>query len=158
MAFSAFANFGDIKGECTDKDHKDWVAITQFGYQVTETASSIRQETGGGRTTDPAQHSGFEIVKLLDAATPKLYEAACKGTHIPEVVIECWGARRRPIKYFEVKLKEVLITGIVANGNPGGEQEFPTETVKMAYGAIEWTYTRQKPDGTAGDSVRVARP
>ena len=23
-----------------------------------------------------------------DAATPKLHEAACKGTHIPEVVIE----------------------------------------------------------------------
>lgn len=26
--------------------------------------------------------------KLLDAATPKLHEAACKGTHLPEVVIE----------------------------------------------------------------------
>jgi type VI protein secretion system component Hcp len=26
--------------------------------------------------------------KLMDAATPKLYEAACKGTHIPQVVIE----------------------------------------------------------------------
>ena len=24
----------------------------------------------------------------VDAATPKLYEAACKGTHIPEVTIE----------------------------------------------------------------------
>jgi hypothetical protein len=23
----AFANFGDIKGESTDKDHKDWVMI-----------------------------------------------------------------------------------------------------------------------------------
>ena len=26
-AFNAFANFGDIKGESTDKDHKDWVLI-----------------------------------------------------------------------------------------------------------------------------------
>ncbi len=25
--------------------------------------------------------------KLLDRATPKLYEAACKGTHLPEVTI-----------------------------------------------------------------------
>jgi type VI protein secretion system component Hcp len=25
---------------------------------------------------------------LLDAAAPKLYEAACKGTHLPQVVIE----------------------------------------------------------------------
>ena len=26
--------------------------------------------------------------KLIDAATPKLFEACCKGTHIPVVVIE----------------------------------------------------------------------
>jgi hypothetical protein len=26
-AFNAFLNFGDIKGESTDKDHKDWVQI-----------------------------------------------------------------------------------------------------------------------------------
>jgi len=24
-AFNAFVNFGDIKGESTDKDHRDWV-------------------------------------------------------------------------------------------------------------------------------------
>jgi len=28
--------------------------------------------------------------KLIDAATPKLHEAASKGTHLPEVVIELW--------------------------------------------------------------------
>ena len=28
-AFNAFANFGDIKGESTDKDHKDWVTISR---------------------------------------------------------------------------------------------------------------------------------
>ena len=27
------------------------------------------------------------------AATSKLYEAACKGTHIPEVTIELWRTR-----------------------------------------------------------------
>jgi hypothetical protein len=27
-AFNAFANFGDIKGESTDKDHKDWVSLS----------------------------------------------------------------------------------------------------------------------------------
>jgi hypothetical protein len=29
-AFNGFANFGDIKGESTDKDHKTWVAVTKF--------------------------------------------------------------------------------------------------------------------------------
>jgi hypothetical protein len=29
-AFNTFLNFGDIKGESTDKDHKDWVMISKF--------------------------------------------------------------------------------------------------------------------------------
>jgi hypothetical protein len=29
-AFSTFLNFGDIKGESTDKDHKDWVMLSKF--------------------------------------------------------------------------------------------------------------------------------
>jgi len=152
MAFNAFANFGDIKGECTDKDHKDWVLITQFDHEVIQPAS-VTQKTAGGRTAEAVQHSEFKIVKLLDAATPKLLEAACKGTHLPEVVIECWRAGGDPVKYYEVKLKEVLISGVIANGSPKGDQGFPTETVKMTYGAIEWTYTKQKPDGSAAGQV-----
>jgi len=45
--------------------------------------------SGGG-----AAHSEFQVVKLIDKASPKLYEAACKGTHIPEVTIEMWSAGR----------------------------------------------------------------
>jgi len=29
-AFRAFANFGDIKGESTDKDHKDWITVLSY--------------------------------------------------------------------------------------------------------------------------------
>jgi hypothetical protein len=29
-AGATFLNFGDIKGESTDKDHKDWVMISKF--------------------------------------------------------------------------------------------------------------------------------
>src|SRR5688572_24312360 len=100
MAFNAFANFGDIKGECTDKGHKDWVMILAYDHAVTQRAS-VSQKTAGGRAAEEADHSEFGIVKLLDAATPKLYEAACKGTHLPEVVIELWRAGGDPIKYME---------------------------------------------------------
>lgn len=31
-AFNAFANFGDIKGESTDKDHKEWVSILTYDH------------------------------------------------------------------------------------------------------------------------------
>jgi type VI secretion system secreted protein Hcp len=153
MAFNGFVNFGDIKGESTDKDHKDWVMILQYNHAITQPAS-VSQKTAGGRSAEEVNHSAFGIVKLLDAATPKLHEAACKGTHIPEVVIEVWRAGGdKPVKYMEYKLKEVMISGVISNGNASVSPGFPTETVNMTYGAIEWTYTKQKPDGTAAGNV-----
>lgn len=153
MAFNAFANFGDIKGESTDKDHKDWVAVLRYDHAVTQ-PPSVTQKSAGGRSAEEVDHSEFTIVKLVDAATPKLYEAACKGTHIPEVTIELWRAGGdKPVKYMEFKLKEVLISGVIHNGDPNGPQQFPTETVKLTYGSIEWTYTKQKPDGSAAGNV-----
>ena len=65
-------------------------------------------------------------------------------------MIELWRAGGDPVKYMEFKLKEVLISGVIQNGDPKGADQFPTETIKMTYGAIEWTYTKQKPDGTCG--------
>ena len=153
MAFNAFVNFGDIKGECTDKDHKDWVLIQSYDHAITQPAS-VTQKSAGGRSAEAVNHSEFSIVKLLDAATPKLVEAACKGTHLKEVVLELWRAGGdKPLKYMEYKLKEVMISGVISNGNPLGPEKFPTETVRMVYGAIEWTYTKQKPDGSAAGNV-----
>ena len=42
---------------------------------------------GGGRDQAGLSHFEFNIVKLTDAASPKSYEAALKGTHIPQVTI-----------------------------------------------------------------------
>lgn len=149
MAFDAFVNFGDIKGECTDKNHKDWVMILGFNHGVVQPVS-VTQKTAGGRSAEAVQHSDFVITKLVDAASPKLLEAACKGTHIPEVTIECWRSGGDPLKYWEVKLKEVLISSVNTSGGGDG---FPSESVSLAYGSIEWTYTKQKPDGKAGGNI-----
>jgi type VI secretion system secreted protein Hcp len=152
MAFNAFVDFGDIKGESTDKDHKDWVMITKYEHEITQPAS-VTQKTAGGRTAEAVQHSEFVITKLIDAASPKLLEAACKGTHLPKVTVELWRAGGDPVKYMEIKLSEVLISGVVHDASSSTSEQFPTEVIKMTYGAIEWTYTKQKPDGTAGGNV-----
>jgi type VI secretion system secreted protein Hcp len=152
MAFNAFVNFGDIKGESTDKDHKDWVMIQSYSQSVTH-QPSIAQKTAAGRSAERAHFSEFSIKKLMDAATPKLFEACCKGTHLKEVVIELVRAGSKPVKYLEIKLTDVIITSIAHSVDPTPDVQFPTETVSMTFGAIEYTYTKQKPDGTAAGNV-----
>lgn len=151
--FSAFVNFGDIKGEVTDDSFKDCVAATKVNFEVTQ-PPSVTKQSAGGRTQEAVEFSEFRIEKLIDKATPKLFEAACKGTHIPTVVID-WvrASGDAPIKYLEVTLNEVVITGILHNSDPRGEQQFPTEVVKMTFGAMQKTYTQQKADGKSGGNV-----
>ena len=153
MAFNAFVNFGDIKGESTDKDHKDWVGITSYSQSVTQPDAATQRRTAGGGSAESAQFSEFRIEKLMDAATPKLLEACCKGTRLKEVAIELVRAGGDPLRYMEIKLKEVMISGVIQHGDSTGAAQFPTETINMTCGAIEWTYTRQNPDGTAAGDV-----
>lgn len=153
MAFDAFVNFGDIKGEVTEKDHKDWVAVTKVAFNVSQAAPLARPPFGAG-TAAAAKFSELTIEKLIDKASPKLFEAACKGTHIPEVTIDYLKASgNSPVKYLEIKLKEVIISGVSHNADPKGEYPVPVEQVSMTYGAIEQTYTPHAADGMAGGNV-----
>jgi type VI secretion system secreted protein Hcp len=151
--FSAFINFGDIKGEVTHADYKDWVAVTKVHFDVTQ-PPSVTQQTAGGRSAEAVQFSEITIEKLTDKASAKLFEAACKGTHLKEVTIDYTRAGGdKPVKYLEIKLKEVMISGMTHVADPKAEHQFPTEQIRMTFGAIEKTYVQQKPDGTAGGNV-----
>jgi type VI secretion system secreted protein Hcp len=145
----AFVNFGDIKGESTDKDHKDWIEMAGYEHEIAHP-----QQSAAARSASAPHLSEFKILKRVDAASPKLYEACCKGTHIPEVTIElCKAGMERPVKYLEIKLKEVLISGVNTISDANAQPQFPSEAISLTYGAIEWTYTKQKPDGTAAGNV-----
>jgi len=147
MSFNAFVNFGDIKGESTDKDHKDWVTMT--GY---EQGVAVPQHAAAARASTTPQLSEFKIHKLVDAASPKLYEACCKGTHLPNVTIELYKTGKdRPVKFLSFTMKDVLISSVTADAKD--ESQFPSEVVNLTFGAIEWTYTKLKPDGTAAGDV-----
>jgi len=140
-----FVNFGDIKGESIDEAHRDWVDAISYSDQISTSQSPLIKWRP---QTSAVVFSPVTIVKLIDASTPKLREAACKGTHFPEVYVEFVRPGATPFKYLEIKLKEVLVTS-VSTTIPSAEQE----VVTLEFGGIEMIYTKQKQDGTAGGTV-----
>jgi type VI secretion system secreted protein Hcp len=152
MSFDAFVNFGDIKGESTDSDHKDWVMM--FGYRQSVDHPSVEVMPGtAGQSRTGVTHSEFTITKYVDAASPKLFEACCNGKHFNEVVIDLVRKGSKPVKYLEIKLQDCLITGITYDTRTTTEPPSPEELIHLTFGKIEFTYTRQKPDGSIGESV-----
>ena len=148
MAFNAYLQIDGIKGESTDKDHKDWISLISFSHSISQ-ATSI---PSGGGAAGKVTHLEIVITKRVDIASPKLYEACATGKHFPNAVIDVSrSAVAAPVKYLVIRMQDVIISGVASSGASGND--FPVETVSLNYGSIQWVYTPQNPDGSAGTDV-----
>ena len=153
MAFDAFLKIDGIPGESTDDKHKDWIEILSYNFGMTQPTSATASSAGGASTERVNLHD-LAIVKSVDKASPKLYESCCKGAHIANVTLELCRAGGDKVKYMEVKLEQVMISGVQPGGNSKGTDSLPTESVSFNFGKAKWTYTQQKrSDGTGGGNV-----
>ncbi len=151
--YDTFLKIDGIPGESTDDVHKEWIEVLDFGHELIQSASAT-VSSAGGAGAERCDHKDLVITKLLDKASPKIYEALCKGTHIKEVLIEMCRAGGDKVKYMEIKMEEVIVSNVKSAGDPKGPNGFPTESVSFDYGVISWTYTQQKrADGSGGGNV-----
>ena len=149
MAFDGFIKFKDIDGESTDARHHGWIEISDCNMEILQTVSTTASSAGGA-SAERAEFSDFCFTKLLDKASPQLALACAKGTHFDTVTLELCRAGSEKIKFLEIKLSDVLISHIAMAA--GGD--FPSETVRLNYGKIIWTYTQQnRQGGTAMGNV-----
>lgn len=153
MAFDAFCKVDGIPGESTDDKHKDWIEILSFSYGVSQPASGAAS-TAGGASAERADFADFSIVKALDKASPKLFEACAQGKHIKEVTIELCRAGGDKVKYMEYKLTNCIVSSFRPGGSAAGGESLPLEEVAFNFGKIEIVYTQQKrEDGSGGGNV-----
>jgi len=165
MAFDAFLKIDGISGESTDDKHKDWIEVLSFQHGMSQPSSATASSSGGG-TTERVNMDDWSITKLVDKSSPKLYEACASGKHFATVTLEVNRAGGDKLKYMEVKMEQVVISGVqlagasaLASGAGGAnaaqqQKQDHTEQVTFNFGKIKWTYTQQKrPDGSGGGNV-----
>ena len=159
---AGYLKIGDIKGEATDNDHKDWIIIESM-------SSPIFRALQTDATTGHARHRGDAVLgdivctKELDKSSPKIAEAVCEGTTYPEVEIRLTrsfassdgtGAERR-VPYLTYKLKNVLVSSYSFHGSAAGDP-LPTEEITLGYTEVEWTYHVLDERGAVMESVTGA--
>ena len=142
IAFDAFLKIDGVPGESTDDRHKEWIEILSYRQEVSQPASATASSVGGA-SAERVNFGAFSISKLVDKATPKLFEACCTGKHIKEVIIEVCRAGGDKQKYLEIRLEQVIVSNYVQSG--GGD--FPHEGVSFSAGKYRMTYSQQKREG-----------
>jgi type VI secretion system secreted protein Hcp len=150
MAINAFLQIDGIQGESLDSQHVNWIEVASFSQSISQPAS-LASPSGGA--AGKVVHGEFVIVKHIDVASPKLYEACATGKHLANAVLEVGrsAAAKVPVKYIVVRMQDVIISSVSLSEASGGEA--PVESISLNYGAMQWTYTPQKADGSAGTDV-----
>ena len=143
----AFVKIGDIKGEATDQDHKDWIIIESMSAPIFRSipqGAKDQQRTKGETTL-----GDVVLVRQLDKSSTKLAEACANGTFFKEVLIEfCSTIKNKQEPYLKYKLSNVIVTSYSFHGNSSGSP-LPSEEVTVGFTEIEWNYVILDP--TSGD-------
>lgn len=151
MAYDVFLKIEGIKGESTDDKHKDEIELLSFSFGVSQPISGTIS-SAGSISASKADFSDISFMHYYDLASPKLFEACATGQHIPSVTLTCHRATGNKEKYLEYKLTDVLVSSVQTSGAAGGE-DVPTESVSLAFGKIEITYTKLGADGKAAGNA-----
>jgi type VI secretion system secreted protein Hcp len=92
------------------------------------------------------------LVKLVDSASPTLFEKACQGETIDFALLTARKAGDKPLEFIKIKFEEVFIASVQPAGAPGRD-DFPLESLTLNYGKITYDYTQQKEDGSPGPTT-----
>lgn len=139
----AYMKLGDIKGESTDTDHKEWILIESMSspiFRSVPEGAKDQQRTKGETTL-----GDVVVVRQLDKSSTKLQESCANGTFFKDVEIHfCTTVKNKQEPYLTYKLSDVIVSSYSFHGNSSGDP-LPTEEITMGYTKAEWTYITVDP-------------
>jgi type VI secretion system secreted protein Hcp len=148
MAVDMFLEVEKLAGESQDKTHKDQIQIVGWSWAVAQTGTSA---TGGGASAGKTEHNDLEVRKVVDRASPVLFEWCSAGQHIGFVNLTVRKAGGEALEYLIIRLEDVLITSFDIGGEPKDDQV--QETIRLNYARASITYTPQEASGAGGGKI-----
>jgi type VI secretion system secreted protein Hcp len=134
-----YLQIGDIKGEATEQNHKDWIEVLSYSHGISSPDTPLNLNSGASQP--------FSVFKNADMSSPLLMDAMRDGDKLP---VTLHGLRyNRSSKAVDDHYITITLTGarIVSMRNGPdigpislGASAPPTEEVTFVFGKITWTY------------------
>lgn len=142
-----FLQIDSIKGESTDKNHKDWIDINSFSWGISNSGSV---GSGGGGSSGKAIFAPLSWTQQLDKSVPFLFLAVASGTHIKNATLDVQqaGAKSSGV-FFQMSFDDVIMTSLSISG----AGDVPGVNATLNSSKITMTYRPQKADGSLGSAV-----
>jgi type VI secretion system secreted protein Hcp len=150
MAIEFFLKIDGIKGDSTDKVHQGEIQLQSFSWGATNVVRE-GSPTGGGGAGKPSV-AEFSFTASTSQASPELFRAVVTGKVFPTATVT--GVRTvkaEQVTVLELKFTDVVISSYWISDAPGAE--LPADAGALAFSKVEYTFTPQKADGSAGTPV-----
>jgi type VI secretion system secreted protein Hcp len=82
-----------VNGSVTIKGREKSVEVVEFEHEV-----RIPTDPDTGKLTGTRKHESVRLVKAIDASSPYLYKAVCKGQTFKEVEIKWYRVTARRVR------------------------------------------------------------
>lgn len=147
MAIDVYLQIDGIKGESQDSAHQGWIECTEVHWSVIQPRSATAS-TAGGHTAERAELKDVVFGKLADLSSPILLQTCAMGKTLAKATFEFMRSDGdgKPVKYFEIQMENVLISGVSPSLLPG---TILSEHISLKYSKIKWAYTQQAIGGGA---------
>ena len=142
MAIDSFLKLGTLKGESVVKGFEDQMQLLSWGWGMSQTGTT-HSAAGGGAGKVNVQD--LTVTKYIDAATPGLVLACCKGTHYDSAVLTMRKAGGTALEYVTLTLTEVLVSSYTCAGSQGEDRV--SETFSLNFSKFKFSYQPQDAKG-----------
>jgi len=149
MAFESFLEIKEIPGESQKKGHEDQIDLLSYQLGVVQQGSFAIGGPGGG--AGKAEFHDISVVKYVDKATPKLFEACAAGTHFGKATLTVRKAGDKPLEYLKIEMQDLIVSSQTIHGSSGNDQV--TESITLNAAVIKQNYIEQDAKGGAGKTV-----
>ena len=142
MAFDTYLKITGVDGEATAKGVEKQIEIYSWSWGASNptTVSSGSSGLSAGKVSV----SSFNVMKKTELSSCKLFTACCNGKHFTEADVTMRKATGDggQQKFLTYKFTDVMVESIQCSGSSGGD-DTPTESVSLAFAAVEIEYYQQ---------------
>lgn len=149
MASDYLLEIEGVKGESSDKKHKETIEIDSFSWGVSNAGSMA---SGGGGGAGKASFSDMSFMTNVGKQAPLLMLACASGQHIKSAKLFVRKQGTEQLEYYVITLSDVLVSSYQSSGGSG----VPNDSFSINYAKIEFSYSPQKADGSLDTAIKAS--
>jgi type VI secretion system secreted protein Hcp len=146
-----FMHYDGVEGNVTAKGYEKWIEVQSFQFG---SGRGISTPTGGSENREASAPSVSEVVvtKLMDKASPKLFEAGLIGNEGKMVKVVMTRTGKELAELCMYKFENTLLSSYsVSSGGQGA----PMESLSLNFTKFEYSYTGSDVAGKDASKMKV---